>query len=233
MPSDAQAPIASSYFTDRLVPKRVITESLADQVWKHLWTAITFGQVPLGERLVELRIAGQMGTSQGPVREALLRLERDGLVERRGRSGTFVTDVVVDDINELFLVRSLVEKLAVQRTARIITSAQCDHLQNLVEEMRRASVARDDIALDSLNMDFHRHICEWSGSKALARVWMPSFAQIQRLMVRLRLRHDSEWAAFADAHQPIVDVLRHNDACQATQMIEEHITAVSSRIGSE
>ena len=232
MPSDAQAPIASSYFTDRLVPKRVITESLADQVWKHLWTAIIFDQVPPGERLVELRIAEQMGTSQGPVREALLRLERDGLVERRGRSGTFVTDVVADDINELFSVRSLVEKLAVQRITRIITTAQCDHLQDLVEEMRSAAQARDDIALDGLNMDFHRRICEWSGSRALVRVWMPSFAQIQRLMVHLRLRRDSEWAMFADAHQPIVDVLRRKDADQATQMIEEHIMAVSSRIRS-
>lgn len=233
MPGDSQTPTLLAPSTDRLVPKRVVTASLADQVWKHLWTAIIFGQVQAGERLVELRIASQMGTSQGPVREALLRLERDGLVERRGRSGTFVTDIVVDDINELFSVRRLVEKLAMQRTAQIATAAQCDLLQDVVDEMHRAAQSHDSIMLDSLNMDFHRHICQWSGSRALLRIWMPLFAQIQRLMVHLHLRRDSETATFSSAHQPIVDALRRNDADQAVRLIEEHIAAVWDRIRSE
>src|SRR3982750_1318734 len=83
--------------------------SLPDQVYEHLRRAIICAELLPGEKLIELEIAAQMGTSQGPVREALQRLEHDGLVERRARSATFVTSISTDEMRELIAVRSTVE----------------------------------------------------------------------------------------------------------------------------
>src|SRR5215470_12665444 len=95
-------------------PHRLQTKiaSLPDQVYEHLRRAIISAELPPGEKLIELEIAAQMGTSQGPVREALQRLERDGLVERRARSATFVTSISPDEMYELFSIRSVIEGFA-------------------------------------------------------------------------------------------------------------------------
>ena len=91
---------------NRPYPRNTKLASLPDQVYDYLRTAIICAELPPGEKLVELEIAAQMGTSQGPVREALQRLEHDGLVERRARSATFVTSISIDEMYELFSVRS-------------------------------------------------------------------------------------------------------------------------------
>src|SRR5690348_5539241 len=105
-------------FPERL-PMKIA--SLPDQVYEHLRRAIISAELRPGEKLIELEIAAQMGTSQGPVREALQRLEHDGLVERRARSATFVNSISTDEMYELFLVRSTIEGFAIQRTMHHIT----------------------------------------------------------------------------------------------------------------
>jgi DNA-binding GntR family transcriptional regulator len=80
--------------------------SLADQIYGRVCEAIVRAQLQPGKRLVELEIAAQVGTSQGPVREALQRLERDGLVERQTRSATFVTDISADEMHSLVAIRA-------------------------------------------------------------------------------------------------------------------------------
>src|SRR6185436_8580289 len=98
-------------------------------------SAIICANIQPGEKLVELEIAAQMGTSQGPIREALQRLERDGLVERRARSATYVTTITIDGMYELFSIRRMIESFAIQRTAQKITSQQCDYLDELIQKM--------------------------------------------------------------------------------------------------
>src|ERR1041385_1952555 len=91
--------------------------SLSNQVYDYLRTAIICADLPPGAKLVELDIAAQMGTSQGPVREALQRLERDGLVERQARSATYVSRISIDEMYELFSVRTVIEGYAIRRAA--------------------------------------------------------------------------------------------------------------------
>jgi DNA-binding GntR family transcriptional regulator len=112
--------------------------SLSDQVYEELRHSIICSNLLPGEKLVELDIAAQMGTSQGPVREALQRLERDGLVERRARSASYVTNISVDEMYELFSVRCAVEGFAIRRAAPQITPDQCAYLESLIREMEEA-----------------------------------------------------------------------------------------------
>jgi DNA-binding GntR family transcriptional regulator len=203
--------------------RRALAGSLADQIWRYLRTAIIRGEIPPGTRLVELQIAAEMGTSQGPVREALQRLEQDGLVERRARSATIVTEVPDEDIYELISVRSLVEQLAARRTAAKITADQCAELWDLVEQMRQCAQQGDRMALEDLNLDFHRRICEWSGNPILLRVWLPIATQIQRLVAKRPADHVSDLEGFVETHVAVVTALSTQDGAKAAEAIRLHI----------
>jgi DNA-binding GntR family transcriptional regulator len=210
--------------------KKTRLSSLVDQVYEHLRTAIIRADLPPGHKLVELEIAAQMGTSQGPVREALQRLEHEGLVERRARSATFVTNVSTHEVYELFFIRSVIEGFAISRTARLITLDQCNELQILVDKMADAGAEDDIMTLADYDLQFHRLICEWSASNALLRAWSPLSSQIQRFVVQSHPWHYPDLIEVGRRHQPIVDALRNHDAENAPQILKDHIMLIWSEI---
>lgn len=215
--------------SSRPLPSRPrLPASLADQVYTAVRDAIIHGQFAPGQKLVELDLAAWMGTSQGPVREALQRLERDGLVERRARSATYVTAVVADEIYELFAIRSLIEGFAIRRALPHIGPVQLNELEDLLEAMRAAG-HRDDMGdLVSYDMLFHRRICEWSGSAVLLRTWLPPYSQIQRYVAQNHRGYFGSLIVVADTHQPILDAIRQGDPETAARVLQEHIMLIWS-----
>ena len=202
--------------------------SLSDQVYAHLRHAIICSELLPGEKLVELEIAAQMGTSQGPVREALQRLEHDGLVERRARSATFVSSIPMDEMYELFSIRSEIEGFAARRTAQKITSAQYDLLDELVQKMAQVGSQKEIITLAEYDMQFHRSIVEWSESAGLLRVWIPLSSQIQRFIVQSHPQQYPDFVEVGTRHQPIVDALRRHDSDGAARALQQHIMLIWS-----
>jgi DNA-binding GntR family transcriptional regulator len=202
--------------------------SLSDQVYTYLRHAIICSERLPGEKLVELEIAAQVGTSQGPVREALQRLEYDGLVERRARSATFVTSIPIDEMYEIFSIRGQIEGFAVRRTAQCITPAQLDELDELVRQMAAAGRRGEIITLAEYDMQFHYSIVEWADSVSLLRVWQPLSSQIQRFIVQSHPQEYPDLAEVGNRHQPIVDALRERDSERAAQALQKHIMLIWS-----
>jgi DNA-binding GntR family transcriptional regulator len=211
-------------------PRTAKLASLSDQVYERLRTAIIRANLQPGEKLVELDIAAQMGTSQGPVREALQRLEWDGLVERRARSATFVTRISTDEMYELFSIRSAIEGFAIRRTAQTITAAQCTALDELIQKMAQVGSQKEILVLAEYDMQFHRRIVEWSGSAGLLRMWTLLSSQIERFIVESHPLHYPDFVEVGTRHQPIVDALRKRDSDGAARAIQEHIMLIWSRI---
>jgi DNA-binding GntR family transcriptional regulator len=203
---------------------------LSDQVYEALRTAIIRLELPPGEKLVEMEIAAQMGTSQGPVREALQRLVHDGLVERRARSATVVTSLSIDEMHELFAVRSVIEGFAIRRTAQKITSEQCGYLDELIGKMAQVGQQKEMIPLAEYDMQFHRQIVEWSGSAGLLRVWNTLSSQIQRFIVQSHIDHYLDFVEIGTRHHPIVEALRRCDGDAAARAVQEHIMLIWSEI---
>jgi DNA-binding GntR family transcriptional regulator len=201
-------------------------------VYEHLRLAIISGEVAQGEKLVEMDIAAQMGTSQGPVREALQRLEHDGLVERRARSATFATNISIDETHELFAVRNTIEGFAVRHTAQKITQAQCDELDDLIRKMADAGRQQELMTLSQYDMQFHRRIVEWSDRAGLLRVWTPLSNQIQRFIVQSHPLHYPDFVEIGTRHQPILDALRCHDGDAAVRAMQEHIMQIWTRINT-
>lgn len=204
--------------------------SLADQVYEYLRLAIISAEIAPAEKLVELDIAKRMSTSQGPVREALQRLEHDGLVERKARSATFVTSIPTDEMFELFAVRANIETFAIRRTAQTITDEQCSILDELIGEMVRAGSEKNLIRLAEYDMEFHRSIVEWSGRSSLLRVWNPLSTQCQRFIVQSHPVHYPNYVEIATRHSVIVDSLRQHDTDGSARAVQEHIMLIWPRI---
>jgi DNA-binding GntR family transcriptional regulator len=216
----------------RLHPRTARLASLPDQVYEHLRLAIIRADLLPGEKLVEMDIAALMSTSQGPVREALQRLERDGLVERRARSATYVTHVSTDEMYELSSIRSMIEGFAIQRAAQKITPAQCAELDDLIQKMATAGGQKEIILLADYDMQFHRRLVEWSGSAGLLRVWVPLSSQIERFIVESHPLHYPDYVEVGMRHQPIVDALRQHNSEAAIAAVQEHIMLIWSRLRS-
>ncbi|MBA3874477.1 MAG: GntR family transcriptional regulator [Anaerolineae bacterium] len=219
--------------THQLRPRMTKPASLSDQVYEQLRSSIINAERNSGEKLVELEIAAQMGTSQGPVREALQRLERDGLVERQARSATYISSISIDEMYELFSVRSVIEGFAIRRAAQKITPQQCNYLEDLILEMAQAGKRGDMITLAEYDMRFHQTIVECGGSAGLLRVWITLSSQIQRFVVQSHPQHYADLVEIGTRHQSIVTALRQQDAERAAQAVQEHIMLIWPKINFE
>jgi DNA-binding GntR family transcriptional regulator len=203
--------------------KRIKDYSRVDQVWMQLRTAILHGQALAGDRLVELDLAARLGTRQGPVREALQRLEHEGLVIRVAHTGTFVSPLSYDEMQDVFAVRAEVETRAIWRTATQITPAQCDELRELIELMRVSGRSGDLAQLTDHDMALHERICAWSGNTTLLRVWRMLYVQVQRFIIHTHPHYFPNLADIAEHHVPVVEALIQRDPGQAARSIGEHL----------
>lgn len=200
--------------------------SLAGQIEAFLRQAIVEGELRAGTRLVEMEIAREAGTSQAPVREALQRLEQDGLVERKSRTATFVTPIAWEEMHDIFLVRTMVEALACRRVAQCITAAQGEQLQRLVAAMHVAGLANDIRGVVETDMTFHRLILEWSDNVTLLRIWTPLYAQLHRLLVTSHPYFFPSLDQVAETHRPVVEALIAHDPERAAQAMQDHIMLI-------
>ena len=197
--------------------------TIVGEIWKELRRRILRGHLAPGARLVELEIAGETGASQASVREALHLLERDGLVVRRGRCGTFVTEVTEDGMRQIFQVRVMVETFAIRRAVEYVTVSQIAELRLLVERMRKAGQAGDAVRLVETDMAFHERLLVWSEETTLLRVWALLHAQLERFLVTQDLRNFTDLTEVADSHLPVIAALESGNAQVAAERLEYHM----------
>lgn len=207
--------------------------SLNDMIYRSLKLAILRGEYEPEQRIVELDIARKMKTSQGPVREALMRLERDGLVVRYQHRRTFVSPLPrADTIPELYKLRRSLEEMAVKRLIDRVTDDHVDRLQAVVNEMSEHARARDVACFFDADMAFHDLIFQFSDHEMLQRVWSVVVVQVRRLLPLTRNAFARHLAQTTANHQPLVDAIRARDFAQwKTVWRNEHMQHVWSDLG--
>jgi len=144
---------------------------LSDQVKDRLLQAILDGRYPPGARIVETRVARELGTSQAPVREALRDLEALGVVETTAFRGARVRRPSADELLEAFAIRAELESLGARLAIPRLTDDDLDELAAYVEEMHRAALTGDTYAEASADAAFHGRVIELAGNATLERVW--------------------------------------------------------------
>lgn len=205
--------------------RRVRNQNLRHRVLEPIRNAILFGQLPVGERLMEVEIAEQMGVSRGPVREALQQLEREGLVLSYAHRGTVVTAVDEDEVDVLYHLRAELEGFAVQSLMQRGAAPFVDPLQRLVDAMRVAAQAEQLADLAEKDLEFHRLIVVGSDHCILAAVWSGMDGPIRaRLYRSLTGPFAGELLGYtAESHQPIVDAMASGDGDRAVAAMKQHI----------
>jgi len=204
----------------------VITRSvLSEQVKGRLLQAILDGRYPPGARIVETRVAREFGTTQAPVREALRDLEALGVVENSPFRGARVRQPSIEELNEAFDVRSLLEVHGARLASARLTDADLTHLHGLLEQMRQAAMAGDPYAEATADAQFHGHIMHRSGNVTLERVWRTLEPFLRTYITIVAPGVDRR--AVADRHVPLLDALRTGDASAIEGAYRSHFEAAA------
>ncbi len=193
---------------------------LREQVKDILLQRIVSGELQPGERLVETRIAQELGTSQAPVREALRDLELLRLVESEPFRGARVRVLGDEELVEIYPVRAALEELAAKLAAENL-AGQVAELEEQVDGMRAAGKRGDLHALTKHDILFHRLLVQASGNAPLVQCWK-SLGVEGRITLSLygTLVEPQEAAGL---HDPILDAVRAGDGPRAGREARKHI----------
>lgn len=201
----------------------------ADEVYRYLRAAILRGELEPSERLVEQAIAERAQVSRTPVREALHRLEEDGLV-RSGSRGVAVVELSDDELYELCVVREGMEGLAARLAAAARTELAIASLRHILDETRAAIDAGDVGRLVDLNHAFHETVWRAARNRYLANELALLRSLIERLQATTLSVPDRQVEALAE-HERLVQALDDGDAAAAEAITRRHFqTAMAIRL---
>jgi DNA-binding GntR family transcriptional regulator len=203
---------------------------LAEQVKDRLLQDILSGRYPPDARIVETRVARELGTSQAPVREALRGLEALGVVEILPFRGARVRRPSANELLEAYAVRSELETLGARLAVPLMTDADLEGLVALADEMRRAADAGDRHGVALADASFHGRIIELARNRTLVRVWR-SLEPFSRTYITLVAPGaDAHWTA--DLHLAIVDALRQREPEAVAQALRQHFDDVRAHLAA-
>ncbi|GGU85218.1 transcriptional regulator [Streptomyces filipinensis] len=202
------------------VPRLERPGPLRERVYEALLELITTRALQPGQHLVESELAGHLGVSRQPVREALQRLNTEGWVDLRPAQGAFVHQPTEEEADQLLTVRTLLEAEAARLAAVHADAPGIAVLDELCAEGEKAVAADDADRVVALNAAFHAKVVELSGNAVLAEL----AAQVER-RVRwyhapvARQRGRQSWVE----HRELILAILHNDPPRAAHLMREHI----------
>ncbi len=197
-------------------------KSLGEHVFENLKQAIIRGEVVPGTRLVESRIADALDISRTPVREAIHKLEREGLIEKLPRGGFSVLGLTREEIEETFGIRSVLESYAASLSALNYQEGELLPLEEKISEYEMYLQQKQLEILPKINTEFHDLLYTLSRSPKLNRMINHLRDQIYRF--RQILLKDERMARMSNAdHRQMVALIRKKDAEGVEQLVREHI----------
>lgn len=204
--------------------------SAADRVYDHVKAAILGGDREGGSFLTEGEVADEVGVSRTPVREALLRLQVEGLVTLYPKKGALVTSVTARDAREVLEARQVIEEWAAGR-AWSRRADLLDVLGPVLEEMRAARGADDPAAFSAADRRFHELIVDAADNSVLSRQYS-SLRDRQLCILAGQIRAGSGRMKHAlDTHGQLLELLRTGTRAQFVRASREHVADAMQRLG--
>jgi DNA-binding GntR family transcriptional regulator len=208
-----------------------LRESISDRVKQVLLDRILNGTYKPGDRLVELQIARELDTSQGPVREALRELEAMRVIESEPYRGTRVREISLRELRETYQLRGELEAFAA-RLAAPKFHQNPDSLQLALTAFQAAVQSQNLEKVVSCNTTFHRLIVETADSQVLLQVWDSlAFGTWTRINLLLTQRKKFDLGSAIKEHQVIVNALIQNDGETAGELLRQHAETVIHSFG--
>ncbi|MBI9104872.1 MAG: GntR family transcriptional regulator [Spirochaetales bacterium] len=196
---------------------------MTKRIASHIRNQIFTNELREGEKVVEHKIASQVGTSRGPVREALTILENQGLIIRIPRRGAFVVKINEQDVSEIYTLRLAVEQLAVKMITDRENVPPLTRLQTICDDIDQllSDDTANKIALAELDMKFHHELVFLSGNARALSVW-ENLAMVSFLLSIRGRSHGNERNIEID-HQKLIDLLNSKKTDEAVQILTHHL----------
>lgn len=208
--------------------------SLSKLVRDDILALILKGVLTPGQRINEPDVAGRLGVSRVPVREALRELASSGLVVARKHSGVFVRQLGSQEIRDLYQMRGLLDGFAGRQAAQLPArqrAALLAVLGNSVDAMKDAASRLNVPHYYSENLRFHWMIIESTGNQTLTETYR-GIVQKLHLSRRKNLSHDAGMQASIAEHSAIVQALRDGDAARSEALMASHVGVAFERLVS-
>lgn len=196
--------------------------SFADQAEAALREQILSGHRAPGERLNEVEIAAELGVSRGPLREAMQRLARDGLVLVQPHRGSFVRSLEPDEIVELYQVRIALECTSASLAAERRSEADVTALNGLLDSSAKAVTATGDAPHYPAHLDLHELVAIVSGNGRLHRLVVQINQELKLVRAASGFRPERAPRALVE-HADVVSAIVERDAEQAAELMRKHL----------
>jgi phosphonate utilization transcriptional regulator len=228
MSSEAVAPAPREVPDDHPIAL-LQAHTLPALVQRELTRLILAGRLRAGEKLNEVDVAQRLGVSRGPVREAFRALEESGLVRLEKNRGVFVREVSLDEADEIFELRAVLDEYAGRRAAERATPRDVDALATLVDRMAAAVEDGDADAYFGLNLAFHDRIVAVAGNAKLATLYRRLVNELA-LVRRASFDQAGTLPRSIREHRAIVATIASGDADAAGRRLRDHALGSLERV---
>ncbi|WP_456268441.1 GntR family transcriptional regulator [Kushneria sp. AK178] len=208
--------------------KRLQRTTLRDQCLDGLRSAITSGQLPAGHHLVETDLSTAFGVSRGTLREAMRRLEQEGLLIAGPRGQLRVREIHEGDIGHLYQVRTALEVLAAHNLCRHDDFSA--RLETLRDCLQRLYEAQGDLGEQiEADLTFHRTLCELSDNPVLLSSWLALEGPIRITIMHAGLERALHNIS-ADRHDHLLDAIARREPAHIERVLVEHMDEAARRL---
>lgn len=202
-------------------------EKFSNQACKYIEDKIMSGEYKDGDRLVETKVAKELGVSQSPVREALRELEVMGLVEIKPYSGCFVRSVSERKLQQIYSLRTLLECFAAREGIANITDEALARMDEIFHHMEESAIAGDKADLAKYDVEFHSIIVGAASDPMLEKMWKLVGAP-QWTTMTINLHKDILY--FPESHRQLLALAKAHDAEGVAAELERHFRAAANTV---
>ena len=195
---------------------------LRDVVFNTLRQAILRGELKPGERLMEIQLANKLGVSRTPIREAILKLELEGLVLMIPRKGAEVAEITEKSLRDVLEVRRALEELSVQLACEKITKEEIRELERVAKEFQQVVNSSDITEIAEVDVCFHDIIYTATDNQKLIQLLNNLREQMYRYRVEY-LKRESVYPKLIAEHEEIIRFIQEKNKTQAAEMVSRHI----------
>jgi DNA-binding GntR family transcriptional regulator len=204
---------------------------LADTVTEQIRSIILAGGLGPGERLREEQLAGALEVSRGPIRDALLQLEREGLVVRRRNRGAVVAHLARDDLDEVFSLRLAIEPFVSIWAARNSTEEDWAEMAACIETFAHLSTSVTVSEAAEIDLRFHDVVYRASGHMRVMRLWQDLRSQVYFFLLARTYVQETEFASImVRGHRRLLDAIRARDEELVQDVAVAHVQTSYARV---
>lgn len=196
--------------------------SLANQVFEKIEYNILSGNYKIGERISEKRLASELGVSRTPVREALSRLNDEGLVGE-SKTGTVVLGITDEDVDDFFEIKRRIEVLAAVRACRLIDDAGLEEIDDAIEHQEFYAARKDIEKIRDYDTKFHDLLYTHCGSRVLKKVLSPLHRKIIKYRSASLENNEKRQLESIREHRDIYEALKARNADEVKRLMKVHI----------